>query len=70
MRYTDGSDPATSDLPVKVVPLVPDPGALAAAVAGEGLEVVRQPEPVPELGGTEIGLVTDPDGYTIELIGR
>jgi lactoylglutathione lyase len=70
MHYTDGSDPDTTNLPVKVVLYVPDPGALADAVAAEGLEVVRVPEPVPELGGTVIGFVKDPDGYTIELIGR
>jgi lactoylglutathione lyase len=68
MQYTDGSDRPTSDLPVKLVFYVPDPEGFADAVAAEGLEVVRRPAPVPELGGTVVGFVKDPDGYTIELL--
>jgi catechol 2,3-dioxygenase-like lactoylglutathione lyase family enzyme len=68
MHYTDGSDPAPSDLPVKLVFYVPDPQGFADAVAAEGLAIVRKPAPVPELGGTLVGFVKDPDGYTIELL--
>lgn len=67
MHYTDGSGPPT-DLRGKLVLYVPDPAGFADAVAAEGLEVVRRPEPVPELGGTLVGFVKDPDGHTLELL--
>ena len=68
MHYTDGSEPATANLPVKLVFYVPDPQGFADAIAAEGLEVVRRPAPVPELGGAVVGFAKDPDGYTIELL--
>jgi lactoylglutathione lyase len=70
MHFTDGSDPSYADLPVKVVVYVPDPPAVADAIRAEGLEVTREPTPVPELGDAVVGLAKDPDGYVIELLQR
>jgi len=70
MHYTDGSDPSYANLPVKVVVYVPDPPAVAAAIRADGLEVTREPAPVPELGGAVVGLAKDPDGYVVELLQR
>jgi lactoylglutathione lyase len=67
MQYTDGSGPPT-DLRGKLVLYVPDPVGFAEAVAAEGLEVPRPPEPVAELRGALVGFVKDPDGHTIELL--
>jgi len=68
MRYTDGSDHNTQDIPVKLVFYVPDPTAIAAAIRSEGLAVTREPEAVPQLGDAVVGFAKDPDGYTIELL--
>ncbi len=70
MHWTDGSDPNYRDNPVKVVVYVDDPPAVAAAIRAEGLEVTREPTPVPELGDAVVGLARDPDGYVIELLQR
>ena len=68
MHYTDGSDPSYRDLPVKVVVYVADPAALADAIRAEGLAIIREPAPVPELGGVVVGFAKDPDGYLLELL--
>jgi lactoylglutathione lyase len=68
MHWTDGSDRTYQDLPVKVVVYVPDPTALAAAIRAEGLEIIREPEAVPELGNAVVGLAKDPDGYIVEIL--
>lgn len=70
MHWTDGSDPSYRDLPVKVVLYVPDPVAAADAIRAEGLEITREPTPIPELGDAVVGLAKDPDGYVIELLQR
>jgi lactoylglutathione lyase len=68
MHWTDGSEKNYSDLPIKVVLYVPDPAALADAIRDAGLEVTREPSPVPELGGVEVGFAKDPDGYVVEIL--
>jgi lactoylglutathione lyase len=68
MHYTDGSDRNYSDNPVKLVFYVTDPVGLTNRIRAEGLEVTREPAPVPGLGGSVVALAKDPDGYVIELI--
>lgn len=68
MKYTDGSDPVTTNLPVKLVLYVEDPRALTDAIRAEGLPIEREPEPVPSLGGAMVGFAKDPDGYLLELL--
>ena len=70
MHWTDGSDPSYRDLPIKIVLYVPDPPAVADAIRAEGLEILREPTPIPELGDAVVGLAKDPDGYVIELLQR
>jgi lactoylglutathione lyase len=47
---------------------VEDPVAVAAAIRAEGLEIVREPTPVPELGDVVVGFAKDPDGHLLELL--
>jgi lactoylglutathione lyase len=68
MQYTDGSDPATTNLPVKLVMYVDDPVALAAKIRDAGLPIEREPERVPSLGNAMVGFAKDPDGYLLELL--
>jgi lactoylglutathione lyase len=68
MKYTDGSDPVTTNLPVKLVLYVDDPVAITAAIRAEGLPIEREPEPVPSLGNALVGFAKDPDGYLLELL--
>jgi lactoylglutathione lyase len=68
MHYIDGSNPNYADNPVKLVFYVDDPKGLAAKIRAAGLEVTREPEPLPEFGGMIVGLAKDPDGYVIELL--
>jgi lactoylglutathione lyase len=70
MHWTDGSEPNYRDLPIKIVLYVPDPRAAADAIRAEGLEITREPTPIPELGDAVVGLAKDPDGYVIELLQR
>lgn len=70
MHWTDGSNPSYRDLPIKIVLYVPDPVAVADAIRADGLEVTREPTPIPELGDAVVGLAKDPDGYVIELLQR
>ncbi len=70
MHWTDGSERTYQDLPIKVVLYVPDPQAAADAIRAEGLEITREPTPIPELGDAVVGLAKDPDGYVIELLQR
>lgn len=70
MHHTDGSDPSCADLPVKVVVYVADPSALADAIRAEGLPILREPSPVPELGDAVVGFAKDPDGYMVEILQR
>ncbi|RAY17169.1 lactoylglutathione lyase [Actinomadura craniellae] len=68
MHWTDGSERDYANLPVKIVCYVPDPAALAGRIRAEGLEIVREPAPVPELGDAVVGFAKDPDGYLIEIL--
>jgi len=70
MHYTDGSARNYRDNPVKLVFYVTDPGAIAAKVAAAGCEVTHPPAANPNLGGAQICMAKDPDGYVIELIQR
>jgi len=68
MQYTDGSDPATTNLPIKLVMYVEDPVALTAKIREAGFPIEREPERVPSLGNAMIGFAKDPDGYLLELL--
>jgi lactoylglutathione lyase len=70
MHYTDGSARNYRDNPVKLVFYVTDPAALAAKVKAAGCEVTHPPATNPNLGGAQVCLAKDPDGYVIELIQR
>lgn len=52
----------------KLVFYVADPTAVAEAIRSEGLEIVREPTPVPELGDAVVGFARDPDGHLLELL--
>ena len=68
MHWTDSSKINYKDLPIKVVVYVADPKALADKIRAEGLEITREPAPVPTLGNAIVGLAKDPDGYVIEIL--
>jgi len=68
MHYTDGSDHNYRDNPVKLVIRVADPAVTADCIRAEGLEIVREPGPIPELDNLVVGLAKDPDGYVVELL--
>jgi lactoylglutathione lyase len=70
MHYTDGSPRNYKDNPVKLVFYVVDPQAISDRIKAEGLEIVREPAPMANMGGALLGLAKDPDGYIIELIQR
>ena len=70
MHWTDGSPRNYTDLPIKIVLYVPDPVAAADAIRAEGLEIVREPTPIPSLGEAVVGFAKDPDGYLVELLQR
>ena len=70
MHYTDGSARNYKDNPVKLVFYVVDPQAVSDRIKAEGLEIVREPAPMANMGGALLGLSKDPDGYIIELIQR
>ncbi|HXQ45477.1 MAG TPA: VOC family protein [Caulobacteraceae bacterium] len=68
MHYTDGSTPNYKDNPVKLVFYVADAKARTEAIRSAGLEITREAEALPAMGGAIIGMGKDPDGYVIELI--
>ncbi|MBK5222083.1 MAG: VOC family protein [Acidimicrobiia bacterium] len=68
MHYTDGSDPVTTNLPIKLVMYVDSPTEVADRIRAEGLEIEREPAPVPTLGNAIVGFAKDPDGYLLELL--
>lgn len=63
MHWTDGSDRNYRDVPVKLVFYVTDPKAVAARIREAGGAIIREPEPLPSLGGA-----VAPDGYVVELL--
>lgn len=68
MHWTDGSERQYGNNAMKLVFYVPDPKAVAQRFREEGLEVVREPAPVPGLGNAVVGFAKDPDGHLIELL--
>lgn len=68
MHYTDGSNPNYTNNPVKLVFYVANPKVFADRIRQEGLEITREPEPVPELGNAVVGFAKDPDGYLLEIL--
>ncbi len=66
MHWTDGSAQNYRNNPIKIVFYVTDPKAVAARIRADGLEVTREPEPLPGFG--VVGLAKDPDGYVVELL--
>jgi lactoylglutathione lyase len=68
MHWTDGSERQYGNNAMKLVFYVPDPKAVAQRFRDEGLEVVREPAPVPGLGNAVVGFAKDPDGHLIELL--
>jgi lactoylglutathione lyase len=70
MHYKDGSERNYRDNPVKLVFYVTDPAAIAAKVKAAGCEVTHPPGVNASLGGAQVCLAKDPDGYVIELIQR
>jgi lactoylglutathione lyase len=68
MHYIDGSNPNYKNNPVKLVFYVTDPKACIEKIRREGLEIVRDAEPVPELRNAVVGLAKDPDGYLLEIL--
>ncbi len=68
MQWTDGSERHYGNNAIKLVFYVPDPKALVQRIRDEGLEIVREPVPVPALGNAVVGFAKDPDGYLIEIL--
>lgn len=68
MHWTDGTERHYGNNAIKLVFYVSDPSAVAQRFRDEGLEVVREPAPVPGLGNAVVGFAKDPDGYLVELL--
>lgn len=68
MHWTDGSERHYGSNGIKLVFYVADPKATAQRFRDDGLEVVREPAPVPGLGNAVVGFAKDPDGHLIELL--
>ena len=68
MHYIDGSNPNYTNNPVKLVFYVTDPKECIDKIRREGLEIVRDATPVPELRNAVVGLAKDPDGYLLEIL--
>lgn len=68
MQHHDRSGHDYASTGGKLVFYVTDPTAVAAEMRSQGLEVVREPAPVPELGDVVVGFAKDPDGHLLELL--
>ena len=68
MHYIDGTNPNYTNNPVKLVFYVADPQEGVELIRREGLEIVREATPVPELRNAVVGLAKDPDGYLLEIL--
>ncbi len=68
MHYIDGSEPNYRNNPVKLVFYVSDPKQCIEKIRSEGLEIVREAIPVPELRNAIVGFAKDPDGYLLEIL--
>jgi catechol 2,3-dioxygenase-like lactoylglutathione lyase family enzyme len=54
-------------LPVRVVLYVDDPQSFVDKVAGNGGKVVVPYAPSKDIGGLDVAIATDPDGYMLEI---
>lgn len=45
-----------------------DPKECVDLIRREGLEIIREATPVPELHNAVVGLAKDPDGYLLEIL--
>lgn len=68
MHYVDGTHPNYANNPVKLVFYVDDPQGCIEKIRGEGMAIVREATPVPELRNAVVGLAKDPDGYLLEIL--
>ena len=68
MHYIDGTNPNYTNNPVKLVFYMADPKGCVELIRREGLEIVRDATPVPELRDAVVGLAKDPDGYLLEIL--
>ena len=68
MQHHDASGHDYAATGGKLAFYVTDPSAVAEAIRAEGLEIVREPTPVPELGDAVVGFARDPDGHLLELL--
>ena len=68
MEWTDGSERTLGSNGMKIVVRSPDPAAMADRIRAAGGEIIRYPEPAPEVGGAIVGFAKDPDGYLLELL--
>ena len=69
MRYTDGVPRNYAGNPLKTAYFLADAAAVSARVGREGLPVLTPPTVFDVLGTKAlISLVSDPDGYTVELV--
>jgi lactoylglutathione lyase len=68
MHYVDDTHPNYTNNPVKLVIYVADPAACVELIRREGLEIIREATPVPELRNAVVGLAKDPDGYLLEIL--
>lgn len=69
MRFSDGMPRNYTKNPLKTAYFLADAAAVSARVAREGLPVLTPPTVFDVLGTKAlISLVSDPDGYTVELV--
>lgn len=66
MHFADGADHSYVDVGGKLAFRVDDVVSLVETVRAAGGEVTREPSEYPGFG--LIGMVKDPDGYTLELV--
>jgi lactoylglutathione lyase len=68
MNYIDGSNHQYTNNPVKLVFYMADPKECVEMIRRDGLEIIREATPVPELRDAVVGLAKDPDGYLLEIL--
>jgi len=68
MYHADGSNPGLKSRMVKVSFYVPNPTEVMEAIRNEGLKIIREAVPVPEMRNAIVGLAYDHDGYLVEIV--
>ena len=68
MHWTDKSKRNYKDLPIKVVTRTKDPVALIEKIRAAGMTITREYTPSAQVGGAQVGLAKDPDGYVLEIL--